>query len=104
MKINIGLLLKVVILEIVYFYLMYFVLIFSLFLYFGSGISASSKLAQNTTIVMCCTFIILPNLFNLFKIFQFKRKNKRVELNTYLLAEFTIIVFLLYFYFTGFFD
>jgi hypothetical protein len=96
MKTNYILLLKVIILEIIYFYTMFFVCLFSLFLYFGSGASASSSKAILTGNIIMITFIIFPILYNFRKMILLKKANKEYDFNSYFLAQILLFIFILY--------
>ena len=102
MKTNYILFLKVIILEIIYFYSMFFVCLFSLFLYFGSGASASSSKAILTGNIITIAFITIPILYNFRKMILLKKANKGYDFNSYLLAQILLFIFILYHFKIGF--
>jgi hypothetical protein len=102
MKTNYILLLKVIILEIIYFYTMFFVSLFSLFLYFGSGASASSSKAILTGNIITIAFTSIPILYNFRKVILLKKANKVYDFNSYLLAQILLFIFILYHFNIGF--
>lgn len=96
MKINYLLLLKIVIVEIIYIYAVFFIALFSLFLYFGSGVGASSPQALLWGKIATYTIILPPILFNLYKIIKYRKSNQFEKCNSYIVAEILIALFLSY--------
>jgi hypothetical protein len=92
MKINYFLLLKVVILELLYSFLMFFSLFIYLFSYFGSGVSEKGLPALLEGKITTYTIIILPLLFNLYKLIKSYKRSFSDSL-TYLVAEIIMILF-----------
>mgnify|MGYP006971074087 CR=1 FL=1 len=72
---------------------MFFLLLFSFFFYFGSGQGAESAIAILSEKIATLIIILLPILFNLYKIVQYSKTNQLLKANSYILAALILILF-----------
>ena len=92
-KFKVVLVLKLIVIGIVYLYVSYVLCFLGLFLYFGSGASASSETAEivgNSAMI----FVVLPPLgYNLYKGIKYRKQSEFLLSNTHFLATVLLIVF-----------
>jgi hypothetical protein len=102
MKVNLKLLVIILGLEILYFFVMFFVVLFSLFMYFGSGAGAESQIAITSGKIANLVLVLLPILFNLYKIKISHSEQKSIVANTYVTATFLYCAFVFFIFKSGF--
>lgn len=102
MKVNLKLLVIILGLEILYFFVMFFIVLFSLFMYFGSGAGAESQIAITSGKIANLVLVLLPILFNLYKIKISHSEQKSIVANTYVTATFLYCAFVFFIFKSGF--
>jgi hypothetical protein len=81
---------------------MFFICLFSLFLYFGSGASASSESAIITGNIITVLFVFTPILFNFYKMYHLNKAKLINEFNSYLSTQIFITLFIIFHFYIDF--
>ena len=98
-KLNFKLLIKLLIVEIIYFYGTLFILILIFFMNFGSGAGASSRKAILFGEIGIYFVVFPPILYNIFKMYYYKKTEKFKEFNSNLITGIFMIIIVIYNYY-----
>ncbi|CAM4096503.1 hypothetical protein FLJU110815_16610 [Flavobacterium jumunjinense] len=69
------------------------------FLYFGSGAGASSNLAIVVGYILFFFCVLPPMLFNIYKIYSYRKINELIKWNSYLVSLVLVTIFMIYQFF-----